>query len=73
LWALCQELVRSTTHRFVAASGVDLSFADLRDASIAEKQFHRQANLKGATMLDGQKYEDWIIDTGGTGKDVENE
>jgi hypothetical protein len=26
LWALCQELVLSTTHRFVAVSGVGLPF-----------------------------------------------
>jgi hypothetical protein len=29
LWALCQELVRSTTHRFVAASGVGLPLLEI--------------------------------------------
>jgi hypothetical protein len=30
-------------------------------------------SLEGATMPDGQKYEDWINDKEGSGKDVENE
>jgi hypothetical protein len=30
-------------------------------------------SLEGATMPDGQKYEDWIKDKEGSGKDVENE
>ena len=29
LWALLQELVRSTTHRFVAASGAGLPFLEI--------------------------------------------
>ena len=29
LWALCQELVRSTIHRFVAASGAGLPFWEI--------------------------------------------
>jgi hypothetical protein len=29
LWALCQEPVRSTTHRFVAASGAGLPFSEI--------------------------------------------
>ena len=29
LWALCQEFVRSTTHRFVACSGAGLPFSEI--------------------------------------------
>ena len=30
LWALCHELVRSTTHRFVAQNGAGLPFPEIR-------------------------------------------
>jgi hypothetical protein len=30
-------------------------------------------SLQGATMPDGQKYEDWLKEKEGSGKDVENE
>ena len=33
LWALCQEFVRSTTHRFVATSGAGLPFWDISASS----------------------------------------
>ena len=33
LWALCQETVRSTTHRFVAVSGVGLPFLEISATS----------------------------------------
>jgi hypothetical protein len=29
--------------------------------------------MQSATMPDGQKYEDWIKDKGGRGKDMENQ
>jgi hypothetical protein len=29
LWAFCQELVRSITHRFVAVTGVGLPFSEI--------------------------------------------
>ena len=29
LWALCQELVRSTIHRYVALTGADLPFREI--------------------------------------------
>ena len=32
LWALCQEPLRSTTHRFVAVNGAGLPFLEMPDA-----------------------------------------
>jgi hypothetical protein len=53
-------------------SGADLSGADLRDAqAITNEELEQQAlSLKGATMPNGQKYEDWRNDKEGSGKDV---
>jgi uncharacterized protein YjbI with pentapeptide repeats len=56
---------------------VDLSGANLRGANTlftTSKELAQQAkSLKGATMPNGQKYEDWIKDKEGSGKDVKNE
>jgi uncharacterized protein YjbI with pentapeptide repeats len=41
-------------------SGSDLSGADLTDALVTKEQLYRAKSLKGATMPDGQKYEDWL-------------
>jgi uncharacterized protein YjbI with pentapeptide repeats len=50
----------------------DLSGADLRGAvGITNEELEQQAkSLKGATMPNGQKYEDWREDKEGSGKDV---
>jgi uncharacterized protein YjbI with pentapeptide repeats len=40
-------------------SGADLSGADLR-ASVTEEQLEAAKTLEGATMPNGQKYEDWL-------------
>jgi hypothetical protein len=52
-------------------SGADLSRADLSEADlggakgITNEQLEQQArSLKGATMPDGQKYEDWLKSKG---------
>jgi Pentapeptide repeats (8 copies) len=52
----------------------DLSNADLRGAQgITNEELEQQAaSLEGATMPNGQKYEDWLKDKEGRGKDVEN-
>jgi hypothetical protein len=44
--------------------GADLTGADLTDAKgVTNEQLDRQAySLKGATMPNGQKYEDWLKD-----------
>ena len=56
---------------------VDLSGADLRGADtlfITPKKLAQQAkSLEGATMPNGQKYEEWLKDKKGQGKDKKNE
>jgi hypothetical protein len=51
-------------------SGAYLSFADLSDAQeINNEKLERQAkSLKGATMTNGQKYEDWLKEREGDGE-----
>jgi uncharacterized protein YjbI with pentapeptide repeats len=53
----------------------DLSWADLSGADrITNEELDAQAHsLEGATMPNGQKYEDWLNDKEGSGKDLENE
>jgi len=58
----------------------DLSNANLRNADlsnahkITNEELERQAaSLKGATMRNGQKYEDWLKDKKAQGKDEKNE
>jgi uncharacterized protein YjbI with pentapeptide repeats len=57
-------------------SGADLTLADLSGANlraakgITNEKLERQArSLKGATMPNGQKYEDWLKDREGGGED----
>jgi hypothetical protein len=47
--------------------------ADLRGAKVTKRQLANTQSLQGATMPDGQKYEDWLKDKEGSRKDVENE
>ena len=55
---------------------VDLSGADLSGANtffITPRELAQQAkSLEGATMPNGQKYEEWLKDKEGSGKDAEN-
>jgi uncharacterized protein YjbI with pentapeptide repeats len=58
----------------------NLTNADLTDANldgatgITNEELEQQAgSLEGATMPNGQKYEEWRKDKQGNGKDVENE
>jgi hypothetical protein len=53
--------------------GAKLQGADLQKAEITDEQLADAHSLQGATMPDGQKYEDWLKDKEGSGKDVENE
>jgi uncharacterized protein YjbI with pentapeptide repeats len=46
-------------------SGVNLSGADLTNAKVTKEQLEETKSLKGATMPNGQKYEDWIGTLGG--------
>ena len=41
-------------------SGADLSHAYLKDATVKEEQLEQAESLEGATMPNGQKYEDWL-------------
>ena len=50
-----------------------LTDADRTDAWVTNEQLANCESLKGATMPNGQKYKDWLIDKEGSGKDVENE
>jgi hypothetical protein len=47
--------------------------ADLQGATVTDEQLADTLSLQGATMPDGQKYEDWLKEKEGSGKDVENE
>jgi uncharacterized protein YjbI with pentapeptide repeats len=55
-------------------SGADLSAADLTDAEVSEEQLRSAEpapTLTGATMPNGQKYEDWLK-SNGSGEDRDN-
>jgi uncharacterized protein YjbI with pentapeptide repeats len=52
---------------------IGLSGADLTDAlGVTREQLAQTMSLVGATMPDGQKYEDWLKDKEGGGKNGEN-
>jgi uncharacterized protein YjbI with pentapeptide repeats len=55
--------------------GADLDWANLsRTKGITNEELEQQAaSLKGATMPNGQKYEDWLKDREGSKEDAENE
>jgi uncharacterized protein YjbI with pentapeptide repeats len=46
-------------------SGANLSNAYLKDATVTEEQLEQAESLEGATMPNGQKYEDWLKDNEG--------
>jgi Pentapeptide repeats (8 copies) len=69
----------NATLRYADLSGADLHGADLGGANlngatgITNGELEQRAKfLEGATMPDGQKYEDWLKDKEGSGKDGEN-
>jgi hypothetical protein len=78
-------LLRGIALPHAKLSGATLNIADLSDANlwranlsnakgITNEQLDAQAeSLEGATMPNGQKYEDWLKDKEGSGKDGENE
>jgi excisionase family DNA binding protein len=53
--------------------GADLQGADLQRAKVTGEQLADTRALQGAIMPDGQKYEDWMKDIEGRGKDRDNE
>ncbi len=52
-------------------SGADLGGADLTNARVTEEQLREAESLEGATMPDGQRYEDWLKDKEGHGDNRE--
>jgi len=50
-------------------SSADLSNAYLKDATVTEEQLDQAKSLEGATMPNGQKYEEWLKDKEGRGED----
>jgi uncharacterized protein YjbI with pentapeptide repeats len=54
-------------------SDANLSFANLRDAEgLTEEQVTEAHTLEGATMPNGQRYEEWLKDQEGSGEDEDN-
>jgi uncharacterized protein YjbI with pentapeptide repeats len=53
--------------------GAVLDYADLQGAQVTDEQLADTWSLQDAVMPDGRKYEDWLKDKEGSGKDVENE
>jgi Pentapeptide repeats (8 copies) len=51
----------------------DLREAILLEAEVTDQQLADAQSLQGANMPDGQKYEDWLKDKEGSGKDEENQ
>jgi uncharacterized protein YjbI with pentapeptide repeats len=51
--------------------GANLRGADLGAKGLSEKRLRAAKSLEGATMPDGQKYEDWLKSKG-SGDDGEN-
>jgi hypothetical protein len=49
----------------------NLEEANLQDAKVTDEQLASTVSLQGAIMPNGQKYEDWLKDKEGSGKDVE--
>jgi pentapeptide repeat protein len=52
--------------------GANLYGANLRGANVTDWQLADALSLQGATMPDGQKYEDWLKDREALGEDAEN-
>jgi uncharacterized protein YjbI with pentapeptide repeats len=64
--------LRDTTLSDALLGGANLSGADLTNATVTQEQLDKAESLKGATMPDGQKYENWLRDKAGSGEDGEN-
>jgi uncharacterized protein YjbI with pentapeptide repeats len=52
--------------------GANLSKAYLKDATVTTEQLEQASSLQGATMPNGQKYEEWLKDREGSREDGEN-
>jgi uncharacterized protein YjbI with pentapeptide repeats len=68
-----QQAILQQAHLFRAdLRGAILQRANLQDAKVTDSQLANTRSLQGATMPNGQKYEDWLKDREGHGKDGEN-
>jgi uncharacterized protein YjbI with pentapeptide repeats len=52
-------------------AGADLTHADLTGAKVTQEQLNQARSLEGATMPNGQKYEEWLKSKG-RGEDGKN-
>jgi uncharacterized protein YjbI with pentapeptide repeats len=55
-------LVGAKPEENVVLADADLNLANLKGARIAEEQLTRCKSLEGATMPNGQQYEEWHKD-----------
>jgi uncharacterized protein YjbI with pentapeptide repeats len=69
---LSRAIMTGTNLRVADLSDANLSGADLTDATVTDAQLSRCDSLEGATMPNGQKYEEWLKDKAGRGKEGEN-
>jgi len=65
--------LRGANLRGTFLQGANLQGASLRGAKVTDEQLAYTPLMQGATMPNGQKYEDWLKDKEGSGKVVENE
>ena len=70
---LQEAYLREADLREADLRGAYLYGAYLYGAAVTDEQLSDAQSLEGSTMPDGQKYEDWLEDKEGSGKDVENE
>jgi uncharacterized protein YjbI with pentapeptide repeats len=69
---LTDAVLRDTTLSGALLGGADLSGADLTNATVTQEQLDKAKQLEGATMPNGQKYEEWLKDKESRGEDGEN-
>jgi uncharacterized protein YjbI with pentapeptide repeats len=61
---LTDAVLRDTTLSGALLGGANLSGADLTNATVTQEQLDKAESLQGATMPNGQKYEDWLKSKG---------
>jgi len=71
---LSEALLKGTNLTGAVLTGTVLIGAELTDAQgVTKEQLEQAKSLKGATMPNGQKYEEWLKDSEGRKEDAENE
>jgi len=69
---LTDAVLHDTTLSGALLGGADLSGADLTNTAVTQEQLDKAEALEGATMPNGQKYEDWLKDRKGHRGATEN-